>query len=91
MYSLYNLCINGLPVCLFVSNKRQNSLTDRAQICCGISCDPREGLWMINIKNFVFESFYLCKKNLNLKNPQIFQRYNEHMFTIATEDGSEAL
>ena len=33
-----------LSVCLFVSNKRQNGLTDRAQIFCGTSRDPREGL-----------------------------------------------
>ena len=32
--------------CLFVSNKRQNGRTVRAQILCGISQDPREGLWM---------------------------------------------
>ena len=39
-----------LGVCLFVSNKRQNGWTDRAQIFCGTSRDPREGLWMIKIK-----------------------------------------
>ena len=33
-----------LGVCLFVSNKHQYSRTDRAQIFCGASCDPREGL-----------------------------------------------
>jgi len=33
--------------CLFVSNKRQNGWTDRAQIFCGTSRDHREGLWMI--------------------------------------------
>jgi len=32
-------------VCLFVSNKRQNGWTDRAQIFCGTSRDHREGLW----------------------------------------------
>ena len=36
-----------LSVCLFVSNKRQNGWTDRAQIFWGILRDPREGLWMI--------------------------------------------
>ena len=40
-----------LLVCLgvrfFVSNKRQNGFTDRAQTLCGTSHDPREGLWMI--------------------------------------------
>ena len=38
-------------VCLFVSNKRQNSWTDRAQIFCGTSRDSREGLWIIKISN----------------------------------------
>ena len=38
-----------LSVCLFVSNKRQNGWTDRAQIFCGTSRKPREGLWMIKI------------------------------------------
>ena len=33
-----------LSLCLFVSNKRQNGSTDRAQIFCGTSRDPREGL-----------------------------------------------
>ena len=50
-----------LFVCLFLSNKRQNGWTDRAQIFCGISLDPREGLWMINLskiclhQNSIFE------------------------------------
>ena len=38
-------------VCLFVSNERQNGWTDRAQIFCGTSRDPREGLRMIEILN----------------------------------------
>ena len=38
-----------VSVCLFVSNKRQNGWTDPAQIFCGTSRDPREGLWMIEI------------------------------------------
>ena len=41
----------GLSVCFFVSNKRQNGWTDRAQIFCGTSRSPREGLWMIKISN----------------------------------------
>ena len=40
-----------LSVCLLVSNKRQNGWTDRAQISCGTSKDPREGLRMIKISN----------------------------------------
>ena len=39
----------SLSVCLFVSNKRQNSWTNQAQILFGTSHDPWEGLWMINI------------------------------------------
>ena len=45
----------GLSVCLFVflfvSNKRQNGWTDRAQIFSGTSRYPREGLWIIKISN----------------------------------------
>ena len=40
-----------LSVCLFVSNKPQNGWTDRAQIFCGTSREPREGLWIIKILN----------------------------------------
>ena len=52
-----------LFVCLFVSNKRQNGWTDRAQNFCGTSCDPREGLWMIKFskiclyQNSIFKNF----------------------------------
>ena len=41
-------------VCLFVSNKRQNGWTDRAQIFCGTSRDHREDLWMTKIFKNVF-------------------------------------
>ena len=37
------LYITCLGVCFFVSNKRQNGLTDPAQIFCGTSHDPGEG------------------------------------------------
>ena len=43
-----------LFVCLFVSNKRQNGWTDRAQIFGGNSRDPTEGLWMVKIKKICF-------------------------------------
>ena len=33
-----------LSVCLFVTDKRQNGETDWAQILCGTSHDPREGI-----------------------------------------------
>ena len=70
VYQIY-LYINlaCLSVCPFVSNKRRNGWTDRAQIFCGTSHDPREGLWMIKFskiclhQNLIFENF---------ENPRIF-------------------
>ena len=41
----------GLSVCLFVCLYPINGWTDRAQIFCGTSRDPREGLWKIRISN----------------------------------------
>ena len=38
-FFLYNACLSVYP---FVSNKRQNGVTDRAQILCGTLHDPRE-------------------------------------------------
>jgi len=69
-----------LSVCLLVSNKRQNGWTDRAQIFCGTSRDPREGLWIIEIlKICVLEVFNFVRKlnfwksaNFFFKNPQNF-------------------
>ena len=52
-----------LSVCLFVSNKRQNGWTDRAQIFCGTSRDHMEGLWMIKILNFVFCIISIFSRN----------------------------
>ena len=52
---VFNLYINLAclrSVCLFVSNKRLNGLTDRAQIFFGTPCDPREGLWIIKFQKF---------------------------------------
>ena len=47
-YTIYiEIWLVCLFVCLFASNKRQNGWTDQAQIFCGTSRDPREGLWMI--------------------------------------------
>ena len=43
--------------CLFVSNKRQNCSIDRAQILCGTSNDPREGLWTITISKISLNNF----------------------------------
>ena len=55
--SLYKF---SLSVCLFVSNKRQNGWTDRAQILCGTSRDPGKGNDQ-NLTNFVFKIFYFWK------------------------------
>ena len=52
----------GLSVCVFVSNKRQNGSTDRAQFLCVTPCDLKEGLWMIEFskiclqQNSIFEN-----------------------------------
>ena len=48
-----------LSVCLYTINVK-NGWTDRAQILCGTSRDPRKGLWMI--KNFYFVRFWKCAK-----------------------------
>ena len=61
-----------VSVCLFVSNKRQNGWTDRAQIFCWTSRDHREGLWMIkNLKKCVLKVFNFVK-NLNSWKSAIF-------------------
>ena len=69
-YSPLNLYINlsCLSGCLFVSNKRQNGWTDRAQIFCGISRYPRESLWMMKIKNNCVEKLFIFVKNVKILN-----------------------
>jgi len=92
-----------VSVCLFVSNKRQNGWTDRAQIFCGTSRDPREGLWMIenlNIclhQNSIFIKFFKILKihEIFCENPRIifvlfYNVHKEKMFTINLEDGRKA-
>ena len=92
-----------LSVCLFVSNKRQNGSTDRAQIFCGTSRDHREGLWMIKISNIclhqnsIFINFLKILKihEIFCENPRIifvlfYDVHIENMFTINLEDGREA-
>ena len=50
-YSLFLIYIYTLLVCyLFVTNKRQNDWTDRAQILCGTTHNPGEGSWNIKIE-----------------------------------------
>ena len=77
---VFNLYINLAclrSVCLFVSNKRLNGLTDRAQIFCGISRDPREGSIFENFENpriFFFENsrIFLFLLFVNKENPCVF-------------------
>ena len=96
-----NLYIN--LACLFVSNKRQNGWTDRAQIFCGTSRDSREGLWMIKISNIRLHQNSIVIKFLKIlkirdifcENPRIifvlfYDVHKENMFTINLEDGREA-
>ena len=96
-----SVCVS---VCLFISNKRQNGWTDRAQIFCGTSSDPREGLWMIEILNICLHQNSIFIKFLQkilkilkffCENPQInfvlfYNVLKENMFTINLEDGREA-
>ena len=79
LVSQVNLYINlaclsvCLFVCLFVSNKRQNGWTDRAQIFCGTSRDPKEGLWMIKISNICLHQNLIFIKFLKiLKSTKFF-------------------
>ena len=92
-----------MSVCLFVSNKRQNGWTNPAQIFCGTSRDPREGLWMIKIlyiclhQNSIFIKFLKILKihEFVCENPRIifvlfYDVHKENMLTIYLEDGREA-
>ena len=92
----------GLPVCLFVclfvSNKRQNGWTDRAQIFCVTLRDPREGLWLIEFSKICFHQNSIIE---NIENPRNFffksvkksffyNVHKENMFTMEMEDVREA-
>ena len=87
----------GLSVCLFVSNKRQNGLTDWNQILCGTSHNPKESLWMIKISkislqlNWNFIKFWKYTIFF-IKSANFFTMYTikEKMFTIVIENGCEA-
>ena len=50
-YTYINLYIYSLFVYLFVSTKRKNDWTERAQIFCRITW-PREGSWILRIFDF---------------------------------------
>ena len=63
--SIYFVC---LSVDMFVSNKRQNRRTDRAQILCGTSHNPREGFWIIKIsKNSPQQNLMIYTQEMNEK------------------------
>ena len=68
--SIYFACLAVCLSDLFESNKRQNGWTDRAQILCGTSHDPREGLWMLRITKtciqtlLIFVKFKTARKNI---------------------------
>ena len=65
--------IDWVSVYLFVSNKRQNGSTNQANIFCGTSHDPREGLWMLKgTKNGCSKVFDFCKISELFKNPWTF-------------------
>ena len=91
-----------LFVCLFVSNKRQNGWTDQAQILCGTSRGPREGLWMIKISNICLHQNWIFINFLKiLKIHEFFwfkfenffvlfyDVHKENMSAIKIEDGRE--
>ena len=88
---------------MFVSNKRQNGWTDRAQIFCGTSRDYREGLWMIKISNNCLHQNSIIVKFLKIlkiheifcENPRIilfcFTMYTKRTCPqLIYEDGREA-
>ena len=89
--SLIYLYINSacLFVCLFVSNKRQNGWTDRAQIFCGTSRDSREGLWIIKSSNICLHQNSIVIKFFKiLKIREIFCKIRElflFSFTMYTK------
>ena len=73
---IYFVCLSSS---LFVSNKLQNYWTDRAQILCMISHDPKESLWMIKIskislqQNLIFVKFW---------NPRFFHKIRELFYLL---------
>ena len=62
-------------VCPFVSNKRQNGWTDRAQIVCGTSHVPKEVLWYIKIerKKILENSWNLFLENAPIQKEKFRQ------------------
>ena len=66
-------------ICLFVSNKRQNGWTDRVQIFCVTSRNPRESLWSIEFSKICLH-----------QNSIFYNVHKENMLLMEMEDGREA-
>jgi len=103
--SLLSIYKFGLSVCLFVCLFVCLSvcLYPRAQIFCGTSRDPCEGLWMIKISNICLHQNSISIKFFKIlkiheifcENPRInfvlfYDVHKENMFTINLEDGCKA-
>ena len=71
--SLVFIYFTCLSVCLsaFVSNKRQNGWTERAQFCVVPHLFTKEGLKMIKILKFCLQQNVICIK----ENVQSWNRY----------------
>ena len=87
--------IYTLFVCPFVSNKRLNGFTDRAQILCGTSRDRSEGLWMIKISKISLQQNSILIKFWKSTKFFVFCfvlqcTLRAKMFPIEIEDGREA-
>ena len=76
--SLYKF---GLSVCLFVSNKRQNGRTDRAQIFVGPHVTPGKVYKLSKFQKFVLKSFYFCIVYIVSRVPKI-QKYIGSLYTV---------
>ena len=84
---MYKYTLACLSVCLSVCiNKRQNGWTDWAQILCGTSYDPREGLWILEITKCVSTSLCFCSILKNAwKNIMKSANFCCHCFTLYKE------
>ena len=81
--NLYFACLSvSFFLGLFVSNKRQNSWTDRAQILCGSSYNPSEGLWMVKSSKICLKNWFSWKE-LSFCHKLWFSNFN----IVATQCG----
>ena len=61
-----------LSVCPFKSNKRQSGRTDQVQIFEATHMTPREGLWLVEAKQFTRKIIWL-NAQIWTKNPRKFE------------------